>query len=129
MRIASGREYPQRLRSSSASSNPAVSLASGVQIGKILVMSPGRRSVARRASLARIQFRLPWTVLISPLWAIRRYGWARGHEGNVLVENLECTRAMALTTRSSVRSGKKADNCGVVSIPLYTTVRADSEGK
>ena len=33
------------------------------------------------------QFRLPWRVLISPLWPIIRMGWARGHLGLVLVEN------------------------------------------
>ena len=55
--------------------------APGVQIGKIRSMSlrvdaaapaplpPGNNGEARRASRARIQFWLPWTVLISPLWA------------------------------------------------------------
>ena len=32
-------------------------------------------SLFSRASRARIQLRLPITVLISPLWAIIRYGW------------------------------------------------------
>ena len=40
-------------------------------------------------SRARIQLRLPLTVLISPLWAMRRYGWASGQDGKVLVENRE----------------------------------------
>jgi hypothetical protein len=35
---------------------------------------------------ARIQFRLPWMVLISPLCAIMRNGCASGHDGNVFVE-------------------------------------------
>ena len=48
-------------------------------------------------SRARIQLRLPITVLISPLWAIRRYGWASGHDGKVLVEKRECTRARAVS--------------------------------
>ena len=48
------------------------------------------------ASRARIQFSLPVTVLISPLWAIRRNGWASGHDGNVFVENRECTMPSAL---------------------------------
>ena len=51
------------------------------------------RSLASMASRARIQFRLPRTVLISPLCATYRYGWASGQDGNVLVENRECTRA------------------------------------
>jgi hypothetical protein len=62
-------------------------------------------SVERSASRARIQLRLPWTVLISPLWAMKRYGWASGQDGNVLVEKRLCTRARALSKRSSVRSG------------------------
>ena len=64
-----------------------------------------RASLASSASRARIQFSLPVTVLISPLWATYRNGWASGHDGNVLVENRECTRARALSTRSSCRSG------------------------
>ena len=50
-------------------------------------------SLASIASRARIQLRLPRTVLISPLCATYRYGWASGQDGNVLVENLECTSA------------------------------------
>jgi hypothetical protein len=37
-------------------------------------------------SRARIQLTLPRSVLISPLCAIRRYGWASSQLGNVLVE-------------------------------------------
>ena len=62
-------------------------------------------SVLSSASRARIQLRLPWTVLISPLWAMKRYGWASGHDGKVFVENRLWTRASADSTRSSVRSG------------------------
>ena len=47
----------------------------------------------------RIQVRFPGTVWISPLWAMYRYGWASGQDGNVLVEKRECTSAIALTTR------------------------------
>ena len=36
---------------------------------------------------------LPRSVLISPLWLMNRIGWARSHEGNVLVENREWTIA------------------------------------
>ena len=44
--------------------------APGVQIGKSRSRSPGIRSLSSRASRARIQLRLPITVLISPLWAM-----------------------------------------------------------
>ena len=40
---------------------------------------------------ARIQLRLPLTVLISPLCAMVRNGWASGQDGKVLVEKRECT--------------------------------------
>ena len=62
-----------------------------MQIGKIRSRSPGIRSLSRSASRARIQLRLPITVLISPLWAMKRNGWASGQLGNVLVEKRECT--------------------------------------
>jgi hypothetical protein len=45
-----------------------------VQIGKTRERSPGIRSLASWASRARIQLRLPMTVLISPLWAISGTG-------------------------------------------------------
>ncbi|MNR03386.1 hypothetical protein D3C85_1192760 [compost metagenome] len=48
--------------------------------------------------------KLPLTVLISPLWAIMRYGWANGQAGNVLVEKRWCTSARADTVRVSARS-------------------------
>ena len=57
------------------------------------------------ASRACIQFRLPRIVLISPLWAMNRYGCASGQDGKVFVEKRECTSAIALSIRSSVRSG------------------------
>ena len=69
-------------------------------------------------SRARIQLRLPLTVLISPLWAISRYGWASGQEGKVLVEKRECTRASWVSKRRSDRSGKNGSSWPVVSMPL-----------
>jgi len=42
---------------------------------------------------ANIQFELPRSVLISPLWLMNRHGCARSHEGNVLVANREWTIA------------------------------------
>jgi hypothetical protein len=95
----------------------AVSEAPGVQIGNAR-SRPGRCGLAAIASRARIQFWLPCTVLISPLWATYRYGWASGHDGNVLVENRECTSNSALSTRGSPRSSKNSLSCGVVSMPL-----------
>ena len=70
------------------------------------------------ASRARIQFRLPLAVLISPLWAIIRNGWASSQAGKVFVENREWTTARALAIRSSTSSGKTSASCSVVSIPL-----------
>ena len=51
-----------------------------------------------------------------------RYGCARGQEGNVFVENRECTSARLDAYRSSDRSGKNGCTCGADSIPLYTRV-------
>ena len=96
---------PPRCSSSSTSSNEAESLAPGVQIGKARERSPGMRSVSSSASRARIQLRLPASVLISPLWARYRYGWASGQLGKVLVEKRECTRASPDSKRSSESSG------------------------
>jgi len=54
---------------------------------------------------ARIQLRLPLTVLISPLCAMVRNGWASGQDGNVLVEKREWTIASLVLKRLSDRSG------------------------
>ncbi len=67
-------------------------------------------SLASVLSRARIQLRLPRTVLISPLWAISRNGWASGHEGNVLVEKRLCTSASSVAKRRSDRSGKNGSS-------------------
>src|SRR5690554_7860960 len=83
--IAWGNERPLRLSNLTTSSNDAESLAPGVRIGRMGSRSPSN-SDSGWDCLARIQLRLPWTVLISPLWAIIRNGWASGHDGNVLVE-------------------------------------------
>ena len=55
-------------------------------------------------SRARIQFMFPSTVLISPLWAIIRSGWASSQLGAVLVEKREWTIAKMLTSSGSRRS-------------------------
>jgi hypothetical protein len=70
------------------------------------------------ASRARIQLMLPRRVLISPLWAMRWYGWASSQLGNVLVLNREWKRHSALSVRGSSRSAKYSRNCGGVSMPL-----------
>ena len=59
------------------------------------------------ASRARIQLRLPCSVLISPLWAIMRYGCASGHDGKVLVEKRLCTSASADSMRSIAQVGEE----------------------
>src|SRR5690625_5309504 len=98
-------------------------------MGRIRDRSPGRCSEASCDSRARIQFRLPEAVLISPLWAMNRNGCASGQLGKVLVENRECTIAKAEAMRVSERSGKNGSSWLVVSIPLYTRVRADRLAK
>ncbi len=75
-------------------------------------------SELRRPSRADSQLRLPWIVLISPLWASRRNGCASGQLGNVFVEKRECTIAIFAFMRESDRSGKNGVSCIVVSMPL-----------
>ena len=115
---ACGRLRPPRCSSSRVWSNEAESEASGVQIGDNRDRSPRMCALASIASRACIRLRLPRTVLISPLCATNRNGCASGQDGKVLVENRLCTIAIALVHRSSVRSGKKCDICGAVSMPL-----------
>ena len=61
-------------------------------------------------SRAAIQFRLPRTVLISPLCATIRKGCASGHDGKVLVEKREWTSAISVAKRGSERSGKNGSS-------------------
>ena len=96
---------PESMSSSATSSNEAESEPIGLISGySSSGTSPsiGWDSCAWRA---RIQLRLPLTVLISPLWAMVRNGWASGQDGNVLVENRECTIPSSVVKRSSERSG------------------------
>ena len=83
-----------------------MSEAPGVQIGNNFSTSSfdPKTSVLINASRARIQFSLPVTVLISPLWAMRRKGCASGQDGKVLVENRECTMPSALVNRYCCKS-------------------------
>ena len=115
---ACGRLRPARCSSSSTSSKEAESEAPSVQTGSSRWRSPPKAPVSSSASRARIQLRLPLIVLISPLCAMSRNGWASGQDGNVLVENRLCTSAIAVATRSSCRSGKNVASWSVVSIPL-----------
>ena len=115
---ACGRLRPPRCSSSSTSSKDAESEASGVQIGESRLRSPGMLVLASIASRACMRLRLPRTVLISPLWATKRNGWASGQDGKVLVEKRLCTIAIALMHRSSRRSGKYWGSCIVVNMPL-----------
>ncbi len=105
---ACGSERPASISSSSTLSNVAESEPPGRTIGMTLARSLPNSSEASCDSRARIQFTLPISVLISPLWAITRYGWASSHYGKVFVEKRECTRPIALSIRSSRRSPK---NC------------------
>ncbi len=100
MSTACGSDRPPICSSSRHSSKLAESLPLALSTGKSRSIpwpsaEHGIRSLASMASRARIQLRLPRTVLISPLCATYRYGWASGHDGNVLVENRECTSASA----------------------------------
>ena len=86
------REHEQLEHVVEASPSPS---RPGATIGRA---SAGRRRTARTRSCdsrARIQLTLPRSVLISPLWAMSRYGCASSQLGNVLVEKRECTSASA----------------------------------
>jgi len=101
---ACGSDRPVSEMSSTTSSNDAESDAPGVTIGSTGDRSPSS-SLSSCDCRARIQLRLPCTVLISPLCAIIRNGWASGQDGNVLVEYRECTSASLEANRWSERSG------------------------
>ena len=77
----------------------------GVTSGRHRLRSSPKRSDSRIASRACIQLTFPWSVLISPLWADMRCGWARPQLGNVLVEKREWTIASAEASAGSRRSG------------------------
>jgi hypothetical protein len=75
-------------------------------IGKTLLRSSPKASETMLASRACIQLMLPRSVLISPLWAMKRYGWARSQLGKVLVEKREWTMPIAVSMSGWLRSGK-----------------------
>ena len=74
---------------------------------------------------ARIQLTLPVRVLISPLCATRRNGWASGQFGNVFVLKRWCTSASADVKSGSARSANIGPSWSAFSIPLYTMVFDD----
>ncbi len=124
---ARGRSIPlitrnSRVLSSMAESEPAV-----FTTGSTLCKSPFKCSDSIFSSRASILSALPRMVLISPLCTINRLGWARSQLGLVLVENLECTMAMADSKSLSCKSAKKVRSCPTRNIPLYTIVRLDKD--
>ncbi len=102
---ACGALRPASVSSSSTLSKVAESDPPGRTIGRIFGRSSPNSSEASCDSRARIQLTLPRSVLISPLWAIIRYGCASSQLGNVFVEKREWTSASADLVRSSCRSG------------------------
>ena len=93
--IACGSESPDMTKNSSTLSRLAESDIPDWMIGDICLMSPSM-SLLRTLSLACIHPRFPRMVLISPLWASKRKGWANDHVGNVFVLKRECTSASPL---------------------------------
>ena len=93
------------MSSSRTLSNVAESEPPARTTGRIFGRSSPNSSEASCDSRARIQFTLPRSVLISPLWAIIRYGCASSQLGKVLVEKRECTSASASVPLVLARSG------------------------
>ncbi len=86
MILAIGADRPARTSTSNTESSAA---ESELPCGTIGLMSSARSpkaELAMRISWLFIQLRLPFSVLISPLWASMRKGWASHHCGKVLVE-------------------------------------------
>ena len=96
---------PASTSSSSTLSNVAESEPPWRTTGISFCRSLPNSSEASCDSRARIQLTLPRSVLISPLWAIMRYGCASSQLGNVFVEKREWTSARRVVKRSSLRSG------------------------
>ncbi len=76
---------PARTSSSSVLSRLAESLRPSCITDRIRPLRVGKRPDSRSASRAAIHARLPSMVLISPLWAASRNGWARVQVGKVFV--------------------------------------------
>ena len=80
---------PPIMRNSRVLSSMAESEPASFTTGSTLSMSASSSGEDMVSSRASIRSTLPRMVLISPLWAMRRLGWARSQEGLVLVENRE----------------------------------------
>ncbi len=84
--LAIGALRPARTSTSkTASSAPESEVPCGM-IGLMSSAASPNVVLAMRISCDRIQLTLPLSVLISPLWASIRNGWASDHCGKVLVE-------------------------------------------
>ncbi len=105
-------------RNSSTLSKTAESQPPSITIGTIFLRSSPSSAERHSASRACIQLMLPRSVLISPLWAMKRYGCASGHDGKVLVEKRWCTRASAESTSGSTTSGNMPSIWSAESMPL-----------
>ena len=86
MVFAIGALRPARTSTSNTASKAAESDDPLAMIGLISSAMSPNVAEAMRISWLFIQFTLPFSVLISPLWASIRNGWASHHCGKVLVE-------------------------------------------
>src|SRR5690554_7741589 len=77
---------PERTINSNTASRAALSLDPEGTTGFTSSAISPNADESMRISWLRSQFRLPFSVLISPLWANVRNGCASHHWGNVLVE-------------------------------------------
>ena len=83
---ASVGSVPDRTSSSATRSRLAESEAVASVRGMSSASRPSQTGARREPWREATQLRLPWSVLISPLWPRNRIGWASGHLGVVLVE-------------------------------------------
>ena len=93
----SGNSRPDIINNSIALSNSPESLQFGSMTGMTYLRSSPIFSLSIKPWRAVIQLRFPRSVLISPLWATQRNGWARAQLGSVLVEKREWTIARWLS--------------------------------
>ena len=86
MVLTSGSWRPARTRASQTASSAALSELPGWMIGLTSSLCSPNAGATIRVSWLFIQLTLPRRVLISPLWASVRNGWASFQDGMVLVE-------------------------------------------
>ena len=86
MVLAIGALRPDRTRTSNTASSAPESEVPAGMIGLISSAASPKLFDAMRISWLFIQLTLPFSVLISPLWASMRKGCASHHCGKVLVE-------------------------------------------